>query len=248
MKTILAFALSFIVIFAFAGIDLHAQEVTFRWFGQACFLIETSQNTQIITDPLSMGAYKIPEDIEPDIVAVSHEHFDHNQVDTVSGVPSVLRGLTSGGEDFASIEEKIKDVKIFTVASYHDANQGQQRGKNAIFVFEFDGIKVVHLGDLGHELTDEHVGKIGAVDVLMIPVGGKYTISGKEADKVVSQLDPKMIVFPMHFKTDVADFLAYTGDDFTKDKQNVKKIEGNTFVLDVSHPPGKPAYVVLDYK
>ena len=248
VKNIIVFAISFLVIFAFAGLLLNAQEVTFRWFGQACFLIETSQNTRIITDPLSMGAYKIPEDIKPDIVTVSHEHFDHNQVDAVSGEPSFLRGLTSGGKDFASIEEKINDVKIYAVPSYHDANQGKQRGKNAIFIFEFDGIKVVHLGDLGHTLSEDQVKGIGPVDVLMIPVGGKYTVAGEEADKVIAQLNPKMIVFPMHFKTDAADFLPYTGDDFAKGKQNVKKIEGNTFKLDLKNPPPHLEYVVLNYK
>ncbi len=248
MKNVFVFAGSFFVIFAFVGLGLRAQEVTFKWFGQACFFIETSQSTRIITDPMTMGDYKIPADIEPDIVTVSHEHFDHNQVGVVSGNPSVLRGLTSGGKDFASIQEKIKDVKIYAVPSYHDENQGKQRGKNAIFVFEFDGLKAVHLGDLGHELTAEQVEKIGAVDVVMIPVGGTYTIFGEVADKVISQLDPKMIVFPMHFKTDAASFLPYTGDDFAKGKQNVKKIEGNTFVLDVANPPGNPVYVVLNYK
>ena len=248
MKNIIIFAFSFFVIFAFAGLGLRAQEVTFKWFGQACFLIETSQNTRIITDPMAMGDYKIPEAIEPDIVTISHEHSDHNQVNVVSGKPSVLRGLSSGGKDFAQIEEKIKDVKIYTVPSYHDANQGQQRGKNAIFVFEFDGLKVVNLGDLGHELTAEQVEKIGAIDVVMIPVGGTYTIFGKEADHVISQLNPKLIVFPMHFKTDSASFLPYTGDDYTKDKQNVKKVDSNTFKLDLNNPPDKLTYVVLNYK
>ncbi len=248
MKNALIFAVSFFVIFAFAGPGVGAQEVTFKWFGQACFLIETSRHTRIITDPMKMGDYKVPEKIVPDIVTVSHEHSDHNQVQAVSGSPLVLRGLISGGKDFAEIEKKIKDVKVYTVPSYHDANQGKQRGKNAIFVFEFDGVKVVHLGDLGHELSTEQIKAIGAVDVLMIPVGGKYTIFGKEAEGVVSQLDPKMIVFPMHFKTASASFLPYSGDDFVRDKQNVKKIDGNTFKLDLGNPPQSLEYVVLNYK
>ncbi len=248
MKNIGIFAFAFIMIFAFAGRDLCAQEVTFKWFGQGCFLIETSQGTQIITDPMKMGAYEIPGNIEPDIVTVSHEHFDHNQVDAVPGSPSVLRGLTSGGKDFAAVDQKIKDVRVYAVSSFHDDSQGSERGKNAIFVFEFDGMKAVHLGDLGQELTAEQVEKIGAVDIVMIPVGGTYTIFGEAADKVVSQLDPKMIVFPMHFKTDVAGFLPYTGDDFAKGKQNVKKVDGNAFTLDLGSPPSGPTYIVLNYK
>jgi hypothetical protein len=82
----------------------------------------------------------------------------------------------------------------------------------------------------------------------MIPVGGTYTIFGDTADKVISQLHPKMVVFPMHFKTESASFLPYSGDDFVKGKQNVKKIDRNTFVLDVKNPPGSPAYVVLNHK
>jgi L-ascorbate metabolism protein UlaG (beta-lactamase superfamily) len=197
---------------------------------------------------MEMGAYKIPKEIEPDIVTVSHEHFDHNQVDVVSGKPTILRGLTSSGSDFADIDQKIKDVRVYTVSSYHDKSQGSQRGKNAIFVFEFDGIKVAHLGDLGDSLTPASIQKIGPVDVVMIPVGGTYTIFGKEADHVVSQLNPKLIVFPMHFKTDAADFLPYTGDDYTQDKQNVNKVEGNTFKLDLDKTGDTLTYVVLNYK
>ena len=248
MKNIGILAFAFFIIFAFAGRDLRAQEVTFKWFGQGCFLIETSQGTQIITDPMKMGAYMIPEDIEPDIVTVSHEHFDHNQVDAVSGKPSVLRGLTSGGKDFAAVDKKIKDVRVTSVSSFHDDSQGSERGKNAIFVFEFDGLKAVHLGDLGHELNAEQVDKIGAVDIVMIPVGGTYTIFGETADKVISQLDPKMIVFPMHFQTEAASFLPYTGEDFVENKQNVKKVDGNAFTLDVNSPPSGPTYILLTYK
>lgn len=248
MKKNIIFVVSFLILLSFPNIGLHAKEVNFRWFGQGCFLIETSQDTQIITDPVAMGEYKIPKEIEPDIVTVSHEHFDHNQVDAVSGKPTVFRGLTSGGSDFAEIDQKVKGVRIYTVPSYHDKSQGSERGKNAIFVFEFDGIKVVHLGDLGDSLSSESIQKIGAVDVVMIPVGGTYTIFGKEADHVISQLKPKMIVFPMHFKTDAANFLPYTGDDYTKGKQNVKKIDGNTFTLDLNNPPGALTYIVLNYK
>jgi L-ascorbate metabolism protein UlaG (beta-lactamase superfamily) len=248
MKKVIIFAISFFIVLVLANLSLHAQEITFKWYGQACFLIETSQGTRIITDPVQMGAYKVPENVQPDIVTVSHEHADHNKVDAVSGNPVVLRGLTSGGRDFAQIDRKIKDVEIFTVPSFHDPNQGQQRGKNAIFVFVFDGIKVAHLGDLGHILSDDQVKRIGPVDVVMIPVGGTYTIFGKEADQVISQLRPKMIVFPMHFKTDAANFLPYTGNDFAKGKENAEKIEGNTFKLDLNNPPAHLKYVILNYK
>jgi L-ascorbate metabolism protein UlaG (beta-lactamase superfamily) len=248
MKKAMIFTAAFFVLFAFANLDLDAKEATFKWFGQGCFLIQTSQGTQIITDPMKMGTYMIPEEIKPDLVTVSHEHFDHNQVDVVSGNPAILRGLTSGGKDFADIDQKIKDIHVYTVPSYHDKSQGSERGKNAVFVFEFDGIKVAHLGDLGDALSPASVQEIGAVDVVMIPVGGTYTVFGKEADHVISQLNPKLIVFPMHFKTESASFLPYTGDDYTEGKQNVKKIDGNTFKLDLDKTSDGLTYVVLDYK
>ena len=248
MRKLLFFMISLILIFYFTYPNLQAKQVTFKWFGQACFLVVTINNTKIITDPVAMGDYGVPKDIKADIVTVSHEHFDHNKVETVSGNPVVIRGLTAGAKEFAKIDRTVKGVKIYTVPSYHDKEQGRKRGLNAIFVFEFDGIRVVHLGDLGHVLTQEQISKIGKVDVLMIPIGGKYTIYGEDADKVISQLKPKMVVFPMHFKTDVADFLPYSADNFVKGKENVKRIDGNCYKLDISNPPEKLEYVILNYK
>lgn len=237
-----------LLFFCFSPFRLQAREVTFQWFGQACFLIVTSESTKIITDPVEMGGYKIPKELIPDIVTVSHEHSDHNKVDAVSGSPIILRGLASGGKEVVRIDQKVKGVRISTVASYHDNSQGAQRGLNAIFVFEFDGIRAAHLGDLGHILSDEQVKAIGEVDILMIPVGGKYTISGEDAEKVVAQLKPKMAVIPMHFKTDAAPFLPDSGEDFARGKENVKKISGNSYRLDLNNPPRKCEYIILNWK
>ena len=248
MKKQIFLIISFFLAISLTCVNLQAKEVTFKWFGQACFLIITSNNTKIVIDPVAMGDYGVPKEIKADIITVSHEHFDHNKVETVSGNPVVLRGLTSGAKEFAKIDRTIKDVRIYTIPSYHDKVQGKKRGLNALFVFEFDGIRVAHLGDLGQTLSNEQIKKIGEIDVLMIPVGGKYTIYGEDADKVISQLKPKLIVFPMHFKTDVANFLPYSADDFVKGKENVKRIEGNSYKLDLSNPPEKLEYVVLNYK
>ena len=238
-------------LFLFFSMDLdssESKEIKFKWFGQACFLIETTKGTQIITDPVEMGSYRIPPEFRPDIVTVSHEHFDHNQTDTVSGTPQILRGLEQNKNAFAEIERSIKDVKIFTVGSYHDEAQGKERGLNAIFIFEFDGIRVVHLGDLGHTLTEGQVQKIGEVDVLLIPVGGKYTISGQEARAVVSQLSPKRAIIPMHYKTEVADFLPFSAEDFVNDKDNVQRIKGSIYQINPEDVPSKPVYVILDFR
>ena len=95
----------------------------------------------------------------------------------------------------------VKDVRIRNVGTFHDTQQGMERGRNAVFVIEADGLKIVHLGDLGHILTDEQVRQIGPMDVLMVPVGGVYTINGSKAKEVVAQLKPKRYILPMHYGT-----------------------------------------------
>ena len=133
-----------------------------------------------------------------DLVTVSHEHSDHNAVSLAAGSPIVLNGLA--GNDWAKIDQTVKGVRVRTVGVYHDDTQGSQRGKNAIFVFDVDGLRLAHLGDLGHTLSPEQIKDIGPVDVILIPVGGFYTVDGKAATEVVNQLNPK-IVIPMHYKT-----------------------------------------------
>ncbi len=248
MKKALTFLSMVFMIFAFAVMPILAGEVSINWYGQACFLIVTSQGTEIIIDPVAMGGYAVPEEITPDIVTVSHEHGDHNAVGSVSGDPVVIRGLTSEAKEYAEIDQKVKDVRMYTVATYHDKEQGSQRGLNAVFVYEFDGIRLAHLGDLGHLLTEEQVDQIGEIDILLIPVGGVATIDSDEANQVVEQLRPSMIVIPMHFKTDVVTFMSDTAEDFVADKENVERVEGNRYVLDLDHPPETMEYVVLDYK
>ncbi len=246
-KVILLFStIAFIV--ACSVIPVSAGEVSFFWYGQACFLMVTSQGTQILADPVSMGAYAVPKEITPDIVTVSHEHGDHNAVGAVSGSPAVIRGLTSEAKVYAEINQQIKDVKIYTVATYHDKEQGSQRGLNAVFVFEFDSIRVAHLGDLGHLLTEDQIKKIGKIDILMIPIGGAATINSDEADQVVAQVKPMMIIFPMHFRTDVITFMPNTAEDFVTDKDHVKRVSGNRYALDLSQPPETLEYVILNYK
>jgi len=228
--------------------ETSGPQVKISWHGQACFHITTSKGTEIITDPVNMKDYKVPSGVNADIVTVSHEHFDHNQVKFVKGEPVVLRGLTKDEKDFNEINQEIKDVKIYTVPSYHDDEKGAKRGLNSIFVFEFDGLRVAHLGDLGHVLSKEQIEKIGPIDILMIPVGGKYTIFGTDADKVISQLNPSKYIFPMHYKTDVADFLPFSAKSYLKSRKNVLSINRNSFSIDLDKPVSKTMFVVLHYK
>lgn len=173
--------------------------VDLAWMGQAYFLMDTSTGLKVMMDPMSMGGYQNAPVEGVDVVTVTHEHPDHNTVDLALGDPTILRGLEGG--DCAGIDETIDGVRIRTVASAHDTEQGAQRGKNGIFVFELPGLKVVHLGDLGHVLAGTEVHAIGQADVLLIPVSGGPTIDPKTALEVARQLAAKVII-PMHYGTD----------------------------------------------
>ena len=170
---------------------LHMQIV---WKGQACFSVVVSRGKQeqikILIDPFedSLGI-KLPSQ-EADVVLITHGHFDHNNVKIVKGDPFII---DSPGE------YEVKSVFVQGIPSFHDDVQGKERGANIIYTVTTDGITICHMGDFGQkELTPEQVEKIGQVHVLMIPVGGTYTIDGKEAGKIISQIEPK-IVIPMHY-------------------------------------------------
>jgi L-ascorbate metabolism protein UlaG (beta-lactamase superfamily) len=128
---------------------------------------------------------------EADVVTISHDHYDHNKISAVRGDAICF---DSPGE------YEIKNTEIVGVESYHDKAQGAERGLNTIFLYRIDGIKICHLGDLGSDLSSDQLERIDGVDILFVPVGGKYTLDGKEAAKLVSEIEPKIVV-PMHFKT-----------------------------------------------
>jgi L-ascorbate metabolism protein UlaG (beta-lactamase superfamily) len=162
----------------------------------------------------------------------------------------VFNGLVVKGKgtDWAKIDEKEKDVRVRSVATYHDEEDGAKRGKNGVMIVEADGLVYCHLGDLGHALTEEQVKAIGKVDVLMIPVGGIYTINGETAKKVVEQLKPRLFILPMHYGTKVYEELPGP-DEFLDGQKKVSKLEGSNLL---SIPPDltadKPTIVILGWK
>jgi L-ascorbate metabolism protein UlaG (beta-lactamase superfamily) len=163
-------------------------EITF--LGHSSFKIK-GKNATVITDPYSseMTKLKFPK-LEADVVTVSHNHEDHNQVDQVDGNPYIANNPG---------EYEIKGVSLIGTASFHDNAGGIERGKNTIFVIEIDKVRICHLGDLGHKLNEEELEELDGVDILMIPVGGDATIGPSEAVQIINQIEPKMII-PMHFQ------------------------------------------------
>jgi L-ascorbate metabolism protein UlaG (beta-lactamase superfamily) len=161
-----------------------------RWHGHSCF--EITNDLTLVTDPhdgKSIGIHA--PNVTGDIILVSHDHYDHNSVKSVEKQDSKV--ITDDRK------RSISDIEIKGVESFHDEEEGAKRGKNIIFQFTIDEIKFCHLGDLGHNLDDEAVQKIGDVDILFIPIGGTFTVDDKQAWKVIKKIKPKIIV-PMHYK------------------------------------------------
>jgi len=206
-----------------------------KYLAHAAFLITAEGGARIVTDPYEAGGGIKHGEINEtaDIVTVSHEHGDHNNVSAVKGNPAVVQ--TSG---------EVKGVSIKSIPAAHDDKGGSQRGKNMIFCFNVDGVNVCHAGDLGHMLTADQVKAIGKVDVLMLPVGGFFTIDAATATKVIDQLKPAVVI-PMHFKTDKLDFPIKGVEDFLKGKSNVTRSNESEIEFKAGKLPAATQIIVL---
>lgn len=162
-------------------------EITY--LGHSSFKIK-GKNTTIITDPFSDSiGIKFPHH-EADIVTISHQHDDHNNLANISNVKKVIAGPG---------EYEVAGVSMIGVATYHDNEKGAERGKNTVYVYEIDGLRLAHLGDLGHKLEEKQMEEMGDIDVLFIPVGGGYTIDSIVAAEVAQSIEPNFII-PMHYQ------------------------------------------------
>ncbi|HMC64045.1 MAG TPA: MBL fold metallo-hydrolase [Gemmataceae bacterium] len=239
------------------GVGVAADEpksVVLRWHGQSFFDLQTSKGTRIVFDPHAIEAFGRPTGVKADLILLSHNHNDHTQVGVVENYQKakIVTGLKPVGKklDWNIVDQKFKDVRIRSVGVYHDTEQGLKRGKNTVFIVEADGMRIVHLGDLGHVLDDQQVKAIGEVDVLLIPVGGVYTLNGSDAKQVVEQLKPTKYIIPMHYGTKGFDDLLPV-DEFLEDqkKENVKRYElTNKLVIESDFKPKEPIIAVLNWK
>ena len=209
-----------------------------KWLGHASFLITAENGTKIITDPYGdyPGLSYAPIGETADIMLVSHDHGDHTG-GKVKGNPKQVAG---GGS------KRISNTEFKGINTYHDTSKGSQRGKNTIFCFAVDGVRICHLGDLGHELSKSEVAEIGQVDVLIIPVGGFYTIDAATASAVCEQIKPRVII-PMHYKNDKCAFPIAGVEDFLKDRKNVKKSDSSEIELRAGQLQQATEIVVLKH-
>jgi len=208
-----------------------------KWLGHSSFMITSDTGIKIITDPYVTGGPLSYGELKEsaDIVTVSHNHTDHNNVAMVQGNPTVVRKAATA---------EIKGIKFNGIPTYHDEVGGNKRGDNTIFCFEVDGVRVCHLGDLGHQLSDKQVAELGRIDILLIPVGGFYTIDAKVATEVCNQLKPKVII-PMHYKTDKCGFPIAGVDEFLRGKEGVSRLDASEVQFKPGELPATTQIIVL---
>ncbi|OGP73743.1 MAG: hypothetical protein A2W09_06870 [Deltaproteobacteria bacterium RBG_16_50_11] len=213
-----------------------------KWYGHAAFLVTSDQGVKLVTDPYEPGAFggklsygKIQDKV--DIALISHDHADHNDTASLPGSPQVVKGTGS---------KTVKGISVKGISTYHDPSKGSERGANTIFTFSVDGIRICHLGDLGHVLGQKELDEVGSVDILLIPVGGFSTIDPKEATQVADQIKPKVLI-PMHFKTEKCGFPIAPVEDFIKGKSNTKRPGTSEVSFSKATLPQQTEIVVLEH-
>jgi L-ascorbate metabolism protein UlaG (beta-lactamase superfamily) len=196
-----------------------------QYYGHSCFKITTKpagrgqDEVVVFIDPFDKTIGLRPPQGQADMVLVTHDHHDHNNVSALRGE---FRVIDTPGE------YSVKGVNIVGISSYHDTKEGQERGKTTIYILETEEIRICHLGDFGHDLSEKQLEEIDGVDILMIPIGGKYTIDGKKASEIVKKVEPNMII-PIHYKIsgstlDVEDEKKFCSDMGNCPKERVAKI------------------------
>lgn len=162
-----------------------------EYIGHACFRLTAGDGTRVVTDPYddSVGIAMLP--LEAELVTMSHGHHDHCCEDMLRGAPRIVRGTQ---------EARVGGVTTRAYASWHDDAHGAKRGESCVRVFELDGLRVVHMGDQGCMPAPEVLGAMAGADVLLVPVGGFYTVDARGAKVICEAVRPRCVV-PMHFLT-----------------------------------------------
>lgn len=214
------------------------------YLGHATFLLESGAHALLIDPYDEKVGYPVPS-VRVNTVLVSHDHGDHSNVQMAKGEPRVIRGLADG--QWRAVKERVDGITISSVPTYHDDVEGAKRGRNTVFVIEAEDLRVVYLADLGHPLNDADARAIGRPDVLMIPVGGHYTIDALQAHAVIEQLKPR-IAIPIHYKTEVnpGSPLA-TIDEFVAGSTATKHV-GHSATLDRRSMPAAPEVWIMTWK
>jgi L-ascorbate metabolism protein UlaG (beta-lactamase superfamily) len=213
-----------------------------KWYGHSAFQITTEKGIRIIIDPYESGSFggalsygKIED--QADIVLTSHDHADHNYTKDIKGK---YNHISKAGD------HEIKDIKIKAIPCFHDSLGGKKGGSNLIFVITADGLNLVHMGDIGHSLDPELLKKIGKVDILLLPVGGFFTVDAAMAQKIMNDIKPGVTV-PMHYKTEKCNFPITPVENFTKNQANVRVLKESSVVIKKETLPQEPEIIILQH-
>lgn len=213
--------------------------VEIKWFGHSFFQITSGSGTRIITDPFGPMGYPMPE-VWPDVVTVGREHRNHNNVELARGNPVVLRGLKEGTSEWNDIQLTFRDVLIYNVPVHQRGYMEYESSlKGAAFVFEMDGMCILHAGDVSEPFNDDQLQFIGHIDILMVPIGGTYTAGPQEAKKIIDQLKPK-IALPMHYWYRQSDLDLFTSGPYPARFLNTNSLRINKDTL----PPSTEIHVL----
>jgi L-ascorbate metabolism protein UlaG (beta-lactamase superfamily) len=275
---VVAIVLPSALIFAETALADPGKPVAVRWWGQAMVSIETYWNLHVVIDPFGERVgYEDPQ-LSADLVLITHEHADHNNAAAVGGKPVVVRGLDAEGKvvplrnvldrmpnqerpTWEPITENAQprkmrsghEIVVSTIHAWHDDEQGTQRGATAMFAIDVDGVRIVHCGDLGQsKLSPAQLAALGRVDVLLIPVGGVFTLDGQNAAAIVRQVRPR-IVIPLHYKTPALTFDLHGVEAFVdamKSDADISRPAGNTLAVSAATADEQPKtrVVVLGYE
>ena len=205
-----------------------------QWYGHSCFGMTFENGTVLITDPFDDSMQYPLCTARADIALVSHDHFDHNHVQSLAGNPAVVK---AAGEYF------INGIKITCVPSFHDPDQGAKRGSNLISVIEADGLRIGHLGDLGHMPSVDQLNAIRNLDIMLIPIGGFFTIDTDQAIKIIREANPRCAI-GMHFKNQYCDFT------ISDESQFVKELSAQTLEnkIEVTKTTALPKAAIMRYE
>jgi len=207
------------------------------WYGQSCFRLRDRLAT-VITDPYDKDiGYTLPR-VRADIVTISHAHHDHNYVKGVKGQPKIIVGPG---------EYEVGGIFITGIPTFHDRKKGASRGRNTVFLFDFEGLTVCHLGDLGHVPTQSQVEALSDIDVLLIPVGAVSTINAAQAAEVISLLEPRLVI-PMHYNTKALEVKLDSVSKFLKEMGLSKLATQESLKVTKSSLPDETQVMLLDYK
>ncbi len=207
-----------------------------QYLGHSCFVLTESTGTTVVTDPYNNIGFRLPK-IKADVVTVSHQHHDHNNTSAIEGKPLIIDKEGVHG---------LEGVEILGIKSFHDDEGGALRGENLIYKFRMDGLDVCHLGDIGETCTAELLEQILPIDILFIPVGGKYTLDSEQAKEYVDRIMPE-IVIPMHYKIKNLNMDISKPDDFLDcfEDEEVEYCEDNTLEFSRDDFTGEQTKVIL---